>query len=100
MSVGLMRQVHQIVDHDPIVSFDMVIRTVKRPVRMRTGPEIRNEVWVNLLRIPYPNPHESISLDDRISFRADALVRALGRDWHLYGSLLAFYQRSMIMAVY
>src|ERR1700728_29374 len=91
-----MRQVHQIVDHEPIVAFYMVIGAVKRPVTVRAGPEIRNEDRVCLLPIPDPNPHKSKSLDYWIRFRTDGLVGLFGWDRHLDSLPVAIDQQSVI----
>ena len=61
MDVGLVREVHQVVDHQLVVALDVVDAAAMRPGRV-VGPEgIVDQRRVGLVGLAGPHPDETVS---------------------------------------
>src|SRR5215218_5893183 len=77
MDIGLMRQVHEIVDHETVVAFQAVEgATLTHPIGAVVPMEVRDLGRVRQSGISGPEPNETMPLGDRI--RADASRRIDG----------------------
>jgi hypothetical protein len=85
MDVRFVCQVHQIVDHQPVIGRDGIIAAVEHPAFRRTGPQIWNQGFVRSGALPHPHPDEAMPLGDGKGFGANAGVHPVGAQRHLLG---------------
>jgi hypothetical protein len=69
--VGLVRQVHEVVDHEAVVALETVKRAAcTHPLGAVVPMEIRKLRWIGECRIAWPQPDQTVSFDHRISMHA------------------------------
>lgn len=65
MHVGFVREIHQVVDHQPVVALDVVQAAAVCP-RLALGPfQVMDPGGIGLLRIARPDPDEAVALHHR-----------------------------------
>ena len=79
MDEGLVRQVHQIVDHQPVVAFDMNGLAVAGPGRIVVPVHVRNQRGIGHRGIAHPQPDKPMPLDDGIGAHAGRRIDGLLR---------------------
>ena len=83
--IGLVRQIHQVVDHQPVVALGVDVLAVRRPGRVVVPVQVRDQSRVGQRRVAHPQPDESMPLDQRIGPDAGrGIYGALRR--HVYTS--------------
>src|SRR5581483_8755191 len=65
MQIGHVREVEQVVVDEPIASRVIELSRLERPLRVIEADRGWNERRVGSRRIPRPDPHPTMSLDDR-----------------------------------
>jgi hypothetical protein len=65
MHVCLVREVHQVVDHQPVIALDVVQAAAVRPLGMPGPGAMMDRRGVRLRAVARPDPHEAMALDDR-----------------------------------
>ena len=65
MHIGLVGQVHQVIDHQAVVARDVIKPTAISPSRVIEKLKLRNQVFTGLVSLPRPDPDKAIALDHR-----------------------------------
>ena len=80
MDIGLVRQVHQVVDDEAVVAFEAVEgAALADPFGAVVPVEIRNLGRIGQSRVAGPDPDQAMALDDRIGAHAGGRVDGLLR---------------------
>ena len=92
MHKGLVREVHQIVDHETVVAFHMNGLAVAGPVRIVVPAHVRHQRRIGQSRIAHPEPDEAMTLDDRIGAHAGRGIDRLLRGHERAAALRIVFQ--------
>jgi len=90
------RQVHQVVDHQPVVAINVVQAAAIHPVRALGPFQVVQLRHVGLRRIARPHPHEAIALDHRIGLDLREAAHALAG--HGHGLAVAAHHQPVVAA--
>ena len=63
--IGLVRQVHQVVDHQPVVGLDVVKPAAVGPLGVVVPLHVRDQRRVGLVLVTWPDPDEPVALHHR-----------------------------------
>ena len=77
MDVGFMRQVHQVVDHQPVIALDVKQAAAKSPGGVVVPLHVRDVVGVRQGRVTGPDPDEPIAFLDREALDRGKAAHAL-----------------------
>ncbi|MNS92018.1 hypothetical protein D3C72_1261330 [compost metagenome] len=94
MHVGFVGQVHQIVDHQAVVTADVKQPAAIGPVFVDGPLQVRNQVGISLRLIARPDPDKAIAFDHRVGLDARKPSDALPR--HLYRLAVAAHHQAVI----
>ncbi|MDT4829532.1 hypothetical protein FQZ97_629540 [compost metagenome] len=96
MHIGFVRQVHQVVDHQSVITCDVIETTTVCPLRILGPFEVMDQRRIGLFRVARPHPDESIAFLDREASNAWEALHALVRHG---GSLaVAFHDQAVVAA--
>src|SRR5439155_13937789 len=79
MDILLVAQIHEVVDHQPIVASDVKEPAAIRPLAVFGPSEVVQSGGIRARRIPRPYPHKPVALDDRKSANRRKASYALTR---------------------
>ena len=96
MDVGFMRQVHQVVDHQPVVALDVEHATAVGPFRVVIPVLAGNFCRVGQRGITRPDPDEAVALFNRVAADLRKASHALTR--HGNGFAFATHFQSVVSA--
>ena len=94
MYIGFVRKVHQIVNHQAIVTINVVLPSPVGPCWIFKPFKNRYFVVIYFGRIPWPNPYKTIPLQDRETF--DWLKSTNIVSWHANRMAIAFHGEAVI----
>ncbi len=96
MHVGLVGEVHQVVDHEPVVAADMVQPAAVGPFRLFRPFKVVDLIGIGEFLIAGPDPDEAVALFDRVA--ADAWETAHALAGHTDGLAFATHLEPVIAA--
>ena len=94
--IGLVGQVHQVVDHQPVIGLDVVETAGIGPLRVVKKVKHRHQTRVGQCGVTRPHPHKAIALDHRI--RADAGKALHPLAGHVHGFAFATHLQAVVAA--
>ena len=94
--IGLVRQVHQVIDHQAVVARDVIKPTAISPSRVIEKLKLRNQVFTGPVSLPRPDPDKAIALDHRKTANRRKAPHAL--TGHGDGFALATHLESVVTA--
>ena len=96
MHVGLMGQIHEVVDHQPVIAVDMVEAATVRPIRTLGPFEMVKLRWIRARGVARPDPDEAVTLHDREVSNCRKAAHSLAG--HRHGLAVATHVEPMIAA--
>ena len=77
MHIGLVREVHQIIDHQSVIAFNVDQFAVRRPIGIVIPVQIWKTGWIGQRGISHPNPNQSVALDNGVRLYTGRRVHPL-----------------------
>ena len=94
VQVSLVGQVHEVVDHEPVIAFDVVQPTAVGPLGVIGPGQMVDLGGVGLLRIARPDPDKTVALHHGIRPYGGEATHALA--WHGYRLAIATHLQTVV----